>query len=122
MRKGEGLAKEALAPTLYGSADAEHVLVCWGSTYGPCREAVELLTAGRASVAMLHFSQVWPLNVAAAKAMLTKARRVTVIEGNSSGQFAGLLRQVGVLAACEQFLKYNGLPFTGEEIAGRFAK
>ena len=122
LRKLEWMAKEAVAPTLYGAADAEHILVCWGSTYYPCREAVDMLREKGRSAAMLHFSQVWPVNVAAARGRLAGARRVTVIEGNATGQFAAVLRQVGILGECERLLKYNGLAFTGEEIAERAVK
>jgi 2-oxoglutarate ferredoxin oxidoreductase subunit alpha len=119
MRKLNGLTEAAVAPEWYGLADAEHVLVAWGSTYGPCREAADLLSAEGQRVAMLHFAQVWPLRAEAARERLKTARRVTCIEGNSTGQFASLLRQVGVLGECSLMLKYDGMPFTGEEIARR---
>jgi len=121
LRKLEGMRREALAPERYGPERAEHLLICWGSTYGPCREAVGLLNQRDISAAMLHFSQVWPLNVGAARAAIasTGARRITVVEGNATGQFASLLREEQVLGECELMPKYDGLPFTGEEIARR---
>lgn len=117
MRKGDGLASEALPPRRYGPDDAETLLLCWGSTYGPCREAVDLLNAdddGR--VAMLHFAQVWPLDTHATAAALKTASRVCVVEGNQTGQFASLLRQLQVLGDCEPILRYDGMPFTAEFI------
>jgi len=119
MRKLEGMAAAARAPEWYGPADAEHVLVTWGSTYGPCREAVDLLGAEGQRAAMLHFPQIWPLPAERVRALLTTAREVTCIEGNATGQFASLLRQVGALEECKLMLRYDGLPFTGEEIARR---
>jgi 2-oxoglutarate ferredoxin oxidoreductase subunit alpha len=119
MRKLNGLTEAALAPEWYGLEAAEHVLVAWGSTYGPCREAVDLLSAEGELVAMLHFPQVWPLRAEAARERLKTAGRVTCIEGNSTGQFASLLRQIGVLGECDLMLRYDGMPFTGEEIARR---
>jgi hypothetical protein len=35
------------------------------------------------------------------------------------GQFAALLRQAVALADCECVCKYDGMPFTGEQIAER---
>ena len=121
MRKLEGMRAEALPPEWYGPAEARDVLLCWGSTYGPCREAVDRLNEAGRAVAMLHFSQVWPLDAEAIRARLAGATRLACVEGNQGGQFAGLLREVGALDACEHLTKYDGLAFTGEEIARRFA-
>lgn len=118
LRKVEGLRAEALPPEWYGPADAARVLVCWGSTYGPCREAVDRLADRQESVAMLHFPQVWPLNAEHIARQL-QGRAVVSVEGNATGQFASLLREVGAISACDLLLRYDGLPFTGEEIAER---
>jgi len=118
MRKLEGMRAETLPPAWHGPPEAGHVLICWGSTYGPCREAVERLNAAGQPTAMLHFSQVWPLRGEPIREALGD-RRVTCVEGNATGQFASVLREVGVLSDCELMLRYDGLPFTGEEIAER---
>ena len=125
MRKEAGMMAEALPPEVYGPREAEHVLVAWGSTYGPCREAVDRLAAGGVPAVLVHFPQVWPLDTAAAREALFpegRARRVTSVEGNATGQFASILRERGVLENCELMLRYDGMPFTGEEIARRAAQ
>lgn len=121
LAKLAGMAAEALPPEWYGPREAEHLLIAWGSTYGPCREAVGLLNAQGEQAAMLHFAQVWPIQVDAARSALAaeNVRRVTVVEGNATGQFASLLRERGLLGECGRMLRYDGLPFTGEEIARR---
>ncbi len=121
LAKLKGMADEALAPERYGAEEAELLLLCWGSSYGPCREAVDALNERDVSAAMLHFSQVWPLNAEALRSILAaaKPKRIAVVECNATGQFASLLRERGVLGECELVLKYDGLPFTGEEIARR---
>ncbi len=123
LAKGRGLLAEVLRPTLYGPADAAHLLVCWGSTYGPCREAVDRLTASGASAAMLHFPQVYPVDVERTAAALAGAgggrEKITFVEGNATGQFATVLRSAGVPVEAGLLLKYDGMPLTGEEIAGR---
>jgi 2-oxoglutarate ferredoxin oxidoreductase subunit alpha len=125
MRKQEGMAAEALAPEWYGPELVECILIAWGSTYGPCREAVYLLNHGECSVGMLHFPQVWPLDGKKARDEIrargpTKGKpRVVSVEGNATGQFASVLREMGAVDECELMLKYNGMPFTGEEIAAR---
>lgn len=116
LRKEAGLLAEALPPERYGAAEADTLLVCWGSTYGPAREAVDLLTAAGHSVAMLHFSQVWPLSGEALRPLL-QARRVLCVEGNARGQLAAVLREIGALSECELILRYDGRPFTGSGLA-----
>jgi 2-oxoglutarate ferredoxin oxidoreductase subunit alpha len=69
---------------------------------------------------MLHFSQVWPISERAQE-LLGRAGRVTSVECNQTGQFAGLLKEIGVVRECALLTKYDGLPFTGEEIARRWA-
>lgn len=117
LRKEQGMIAEALPPTHYGALEPETLLICWGSTYGPCREAVDLLQAQGHAVAMRHFAQVWPLPADIAD--LLQAPRVVVIEGNARGQFASLLRELGAVGPVEVLSKYDGMPFTGEEIAGK---
>ncbi|MBS3735217.1 MAG: 2-oxoacid:acceptor oxidoreductase subunit alpha [Phycisphaerae bacterium] len=118
MRKAEALADEALAPEYYGPDDAERLLVCWGSTYGPCREAVDANNADRRRkpAAMLHFAQVWPLHVAAARDALGGPDEVYCVEGNQTAQFAALLRECGLLDACALISRYDGMPFTARYI------
>ncbi len=116
MRKHDGLLADALPPDYYGPPEAPHLLICWGSTYGPGREAVDLLDG---KVAMLHFSQVWPLNGDVIRDAIGTRQKITCVECNQTGQFASLLRRVGALMECDSLTKYDGLPFTGEEIARR---
>jgi 2-oxoglutarate ferredoxin oxidoreductase subunit alpha len=123
LRKEEGMKGEMLAPQRYGPPDAQTLLVCWGSTYGPCREVVDSLNAGGTpaprGVALLHFAQVWPLDPQAVAEAIGQPERLVVVEGNARGQLASVLREIGAIAACERMGKYNGLPFTAREIVGR---
>lgn len=117
MRKAQAMAAEALTPHRYGPEEADTLLVTWGSTYGPAREAVDLLAQKGQPVAMLHFAQVWPINAEAARAAIGKPRRVLCVEANQTGQFAAVLRSIGLLGECELIPNYTGLAFTGEQIA-----
>ena len=121
--KMQGLVAEVLPPTFCGPKDAEQVLLAWGSTYGPCREAMDILNAQSCSVAMIHFAQVWPIDAASIRSVLqSDKRKVTCVEGNSTGQFAAVLREIGALSEHDLLLRYDGLPFTGEEIARRLTQ
>jgi len=114
LRKAKGLAAESLPPEMYPrQADqAETLLMAWGSTYGPCREAVDLINKSGGSAAMLHFGQVWPLNVWKARKAIAGSKRVVSVEANQTGQFASLLHQQGLDDKIELVTRYDGLPFT----------
>jgi 2-oxoglutarate ferredoxin oxidoreductase subunit alpha len=81
---------------------------------------VDLLAAAGREAAMLHFSQLWPLAEGAA-AHFSGRRRIVSVEGNATGQFAGLLRERGLVAAgaIEHLGRYDGLPFDAEYIVER---
>ena len=113
LRKMEGLASEAIPPTLVGPNDYANLVVSWGSNYHPVREALE--EPGLKDTAMLHFSQIHPLHKGAA-GYLKKADRVVIVENNATGQFARHLRARTGYGAERMVLKYNGLPFSVEEL------
>ena len=46
-RKLVGMAGEMSGPRQYGPPEADLTFLCWGSTYGPLREAVDRLNAKR---------------------------------------------------------------------------
>jgi len=117
MRKLARMAESLDAPTCYPEETAENVVVCFGSTYGAAREAVDVLRAERASVAMLHLCELAPFPRERVKTELSAARRVIVVEGNSTGQLAALLRRETGIKADAQVLKYDGRPFEAKALA-----
>jgi 2-oxoglutarate/2-oxoacid ferredoxin oxidoreductase subunit alpha len=109
----DALVGAAVAPARIGPEDAPTLLVGWGTTYHPVREA--LLRAGRDDIAFLHFPQVYPLPCGTAK-LLRSARRLVGIENNATGQFARLIRRETGIAMHRSIRKYNGFPFSVEDI------
>ncbi len=122
MRKLGGMTAEALAPELYGPAEAQTLLICWGSTYGPAREAVDILNEQGSPAAMLHFAQVWPIRLDATAKAIARRKRIVCVEGNQTAQFAQVLRAAGAIGNVEQLGKYDGLPMTGAWIAERISQ
>ena len=113
MRKLEGLTEKALPPALFGPESFKNLVVCWGSTLSIVREALSKLE--RDDTALLAFEQVWPLSPSALP-LLEKAAFIAVVEGNSTGQFAGLLRKTFGVDTAAKVLKYSGLQFSVEEL------
>ena len=117
MRKLEGMAQEVPGPSLYGPEEAEVTLLCWGSSYGPVREAVDRLNGERPGRAnMLHFSGLHPFPVEATKVALERTNRTVVVEGNATGQFEALLRAYTCWSPDGAVRRYDGRAFTPEYI------
>ncbi|MBN1812891.1 MAG: 2-oxoacid:acceptor oxidoreductase subunit alpha, partial [Anaerolineae bacterium] len=120
-RKSAGMARKVPEPTRYGPESAEVTLLCWGSTYGPLREAIDRLNAdqpGRAN--MLHFSALHPFPLKATEQALAEAKHTVVVEGNATGQFETLLRARTGLSVGGSIRKYDGRAFTPEYIIREF--
>jgi 2-oxoglutarate ferredoxin oxidoreductase subunit alpha len=113
LAKADWLRQEAEMPGSSFAPGAETVVISWGSTFHAVEEA--LAGSGRHDIGHLHFSQLYPLP-AGVKAILAKAKKRIVIEGNAGGQFARLLeRETGATIDVEVH-KYDGMPFAVEEI------
>ena len=120
MRKMDGLAQEMAAPTAYGPQEAETTYLCWGSTYGPLREAVNRLNAVRpGSANMLHMQDLWPFSAAAVDEAIQAARRVVVVEVNATAQLATLIRSQTGRSVDGAILRYDGRPFSPQYIVDR---
>ena len=124
-RKLIGMADEMSGPQRYGPDDAEVTFVCWGSTYGPLREAVDRLNHALSGVEgaerpgqanLLHFVHLWPFPVEAATAAFEQARRLVAVEVNATGQLATLIRSQTGRQMDSTILKYDGRAFTPEYI------
>lgn len=114
-KKFNGLVTDVLPPVQYGHNKAKTVLVGWGSTHGAILEALK--KSGREDISYLHFRQVYPFpqNI---KNIFSGAKNIIVIENNFSGQFATLLEKYGIKVS-DRILKYNGEPFSVEELIER---
>jgi 2-oxoglutarate ferredoxin oxidoreductase subunit alpha len=117
MRKLNNL--KDIEPELTGSKDYDTLVVCWGSTYGAVREALERL--GRKDIASAHFAQVYPVPKSA-KALLARAKRKILVEDNVTGQFGNLIRQELLTDFDTRILKYNGMQFSVEELVKKIGE
>jgi 2-oxoglutarate ferredoxin oxidoreductase subunit alpha len=119
-RKMTAAIDEMPALQHYGPQEADVTFVCWGSTYGPLREAVDRLNAEKPDKAnQVHFPALEPFPAQAAISALGGARRTIVVEGNSTGQFETLLRARTGHPADGSIRRYDGRSFTPEYIVHR---
>ncbi|MFQ3674984.1 MAG: 2-oxoacid:acceptor oxidoreductase subunit alpha, partial [Endomicrobiia bacterium] len=70
-------------------------------------------------VATINYTELFPLKISN-DLLLFKGRKI-VVENNFAGQFASLLEKSG-LKIDYKILKYNGLPFTEEELFAEVKK
>ncbi len=120
-KKIDKLIEEDLEePEYFGDEDIDYLMLTWGSSYGPARDAFELLNNDDYKVGLLSFSDVWPLPKERLKEIASDDVKLVTVEQNSSGQFKSLIRSETLLDVQDSILKYDGRPFTGKEIYNRF--
>jgi 2-oxoglutarate ferredoxin oxidoreductase subunit alpha len=116
-RKMEAVVQQVSAPVLVGPENAQVTLVGWGSTRGVIREAIEKLAAEEGVVAsQLHIKWLVPFHAAEISRLLSRSKRVIVVENNFSGQFARYLRSETGFSAHGHIRKYDGEPFMPHHI------
>jgi len=116
LKKLDLLRNDLTPPELVGPKNYETLIVGWGSTYEAIKEALGRL--GTKDVAFLHFKQVYPLHPEAI-AYFKKAKKTVLVENNGTAQFGQLIRLQTGFDMDHKILKYNGLPFSVEELEER---
>ncbi len=119
LKKLEEIKKDTIPPELIGSPDYNMLIIGWGSTYGIIKEALDNLN--RDDVAFLYFKQVYPLHGSTIK-YLDKADKTIIFENNAESQFANLIKNQTDFKIDKNILKYNGRPFSVEEVTESLKK
>lgn len=109
------LQEDALAPIL-SQNEYKTIIIGWGSTLETIKEAITL--SGKEDVAHLHYKQVYPVHSSTID-FLKKAEKIVIVENNATSQFGKLIKLATGMEADMKILKYNGLPFSVEELAER---
>lgn len=122
-RKLQSLASELPLPPLYGAPEGQVLLVGWGSTKGPIREAVDRARAAGDSVSALHLKYVNPLPNGLEN-IFSGFTHVIVVEMNDEGlygygQLAAILRARYCDPRIRGLTKTDGLTWKVREILER---
>lgn len=118
LKKLPRIAEEMAPPVLYGATEPDIIIVGWGSTYGPMKEAVDTI-APKQSIAMMHFSELYPfppVHNGQYHTILKKARLTLCVENNAGRQFARLLKAETGYECTGYINRYDGRPFTVESL------
>jgi len=116
MRKLQAAEQEMRPPALYGPEGADVTLLCWGSTFGACREAADQINGAGGSANVLQFLDLWPLPEKTVEQALARCKRAVAVEQNYTSQLAKLLRMTTAVRVDATLNKYDGRPFAPEEI------
>jgi len=123
MRKLEVIrAEDMRLPTLMGPRDADLTLMGWGSTYDALEEACQYLQADGISANHLHFTDLFPLPVEGVLEILNSCKEILAVENNFSSQMTRLIRAETCFDIKRTVNRYDGEPFTGEDIYYRVKK
>lgn len=114
------LEEELETPEVYGDTHGETLLVGWGSTWGPIREAVDHMRSNHRTAGAVHLRHIHPM-APGLEAIFNSFRRVCVIEMNDEGvygqgQLATLLRSRFADPKIKSVCKTDGLTFKVREI------
>jgi 2-oxoglutarate ferredoxin oxidoreductase subunit alpha len=106
-------------PKIYGNPDSDITIVGWGSTKGVILEVMEHFRQEEGlELKLMQLVDIWPFPDQAVAGGLRTSRQVIVVENNFTGQMANLIRQqTGI--ECSKIVKYNGAPFSPNELYQR---
>jgi 2-oxoglutarate ferredoxin oxidoreductase subunit alpha len=117
--KVAGIAKDIPDLEVEGDADADLLVLGWGSTWGPINEAIRRSRSGGRKIAHAHLVNLnpFPANLGD---VLRKYPKLLVPEMNL-GQLAKLVR-AEFLVDAQSLNKVQGLPFSGAEIEAKIVE
>ncbi len=103
----------------YGPEEAEATILGWGSTKGPIREAMKLLSQEGIKINYLQIIYLTPFPVKNVKKIMKKVKKTIVVENNKTSQLTSLIREHLLIAVDHKILKYDGRPFNPVALSQR---
>jgi len=119
LRKGRYLLEEIEKHEtikVYGNKNASTALICWGSNKGSCIEVALGL-----DLKVIQPQVLAPFPLEQFRKAVGGSTKLICVESNATGQFARLLNQHGFKIDA-QILKYDGRPFSFEELQAEAEK
>ncbi|MEI6729133.1 MAG: 2-oxoacid:acceptor oxidoreductase subunit alpha [bacterium] len=110
------IVKELPEPEVFGTEIADISFVGWGSTKNTILDALDILKEHGLSANYFHYNFVWPLKTEKFVEFFKANKKIILAEGNLQGQLGSLLEGQTGLKFHQKLLKYNGRPFTIEDI------
>ena len=102
--------------TLHGPRAAPITLIGWGSTKGAILDGMDELRASGIETNFLQIRYINPFPTDLVKKYLSGSQRKIAIENNYTAQMAGLVRETTGIEIENKIVKYDGRPFSQNEI------
>ncbi|MFC2160891.1 2-oxoacid:acceptor oxidoreductase subunit alpha [Acidobacteriota bacterium] len=119
LKKLDAIKEDTIPPVLVGPEDYRYLVIGWGSSFPMIKEALSKIE--RNDIALLHFNQLFPLSRKLSD-YLNRAEKILLVEGNATGQFGKLIKLYTGIEIVEKILKYNGMPFSVDELIDKIQK
>lgn len=100
---------------VYGNRNATTAILCWGSNKGVCVEAAQHL-----NLKVIQPIVMSPFSVNQFKEALNGVEQIIAVENNATAQLVRLIKEHG-FGADHSVLKYDGRPFTVDELVEKVA-
>lgn len=119
MGKLETFTQDILEPEMIGIPNSEILILSWGSTYGPIKEAIKRINDEDTNIFALHFNYIWPLPQENLNKFARRATKIIAIEGNYTAQLAKLIKQETGISITHKITGYDGRQMSPEELYRR---
>lgn len=117
LKKIDQISDNIYPPTFVGEEHYKILIISWGSNFHVIKEAIK----DKNDFALLHFVQIYPVDKIIIE-YARKAEKLVIIEQNATGEFEKFLKSECGINFDERLFKYNGLPFSIEEIQSFLGK
>lgn len=114
LSKLDEIKKELIAPEFIGSKEYKYLVIGWGSNFYMIKEAIKDFN----EVAFLCVKQLYPLHPDV-KSLIKDADELIIVENNATAQLAKLIKASVNCEFKHEILKYDGRPFSLEELKTR---
>ncbi|MGI5897580.1 MAG: 2-oxoacid:acceptor oxidoreductase subunit alpha [Candidatus Dojkabacteria bacterium] len=112
MRKLETLEKNLPEPKYYGKKDTKTVFVGFGSI----KNTILDIIPSYPEYGYLHYDYIYPLKTKEIEKLISKKKRLILVENNQTGQLGNLITEKTGYVFEEKLLKYDGRAFFVEDI------
>ena len=113
--KLESLRQDLPKPLYLGAKNPQQIFISFGSTINVLRDV--LLDDAAKNIAVIHLPCIYPFPIEELETLLAgKTAETFVVEGNSTGQLAALIRRETKLQNLRSILRYDGRPFYSEDL------
>jgi 2-oxoglutarate ferredoxin oxidoreductase subunit alpha len=102
---------------LYGPEKADVTIIGWGSTKGPIREALRILSKEGVKANYLQIVYLLPFPAAKVDRVFSASKKTVIVENNRTSQLSSLIREHLLKTVDHTILKYDGRPFNPEALA-----